>query len=197
MTRRDNSRFYRHLLAGSCLAVMTALAQPAFAQEAQAQGESDNPLGDIVVTARYVQENIQDTPIAITAQTEAQLEAANVTNIGTLGSVIPNLQTIPGDSQSAGTPRISIRGVQQGASSSLAVPPAVAIYTDDVYHSTTAGSELDFTDVVRVEVNRGPQSTLSGNASIGGSIKLFTQDPKGDGSGFINLGYGSRNHMEA
>src|SRR5690606_41488574 len=96
-------------------------------------------------------------------------------------------------------PVISLRGVQQGANAvqRLAVPPAVAIYTDDVYHSTTAGSELDFTDVVRVEVNRGPQSTLSGNASIAGSIKLFTQDPKGDGSGFVSLGYGSRDHMEA
>ena len=80
---------------------------------------------------------------------------------------------------------------------SISVPPAVAIYTDDVYHSTVAGSDLDFTDVVRVEVNRGPQSTLSGNASIAGSIKLFTQDPKGDGSGFVSLAYGTRNHMEA
>src|SRR5690606_26839001 len=83
------------------------------------------------------------------------------------------------------------------AAQSLAVPPAVAIYTDDIYHATAAGSELDFTDVVRVEVSRGPQSTLSGNASIAGSIKLFTQDPKGDGSGFASIGYGSRNHMEA
>jgi len=162
-------------------------------------GQTDHGLGEIVVTARYVAENIQDTPIAITAKTDEQLAAANVTNVGTLGAVVPNLLTMPGDSQSAGSPVISLRGVQQGANAvqSLAVPPAVAIYTDDIYHSTAAGSDLDFTDVVRVEVNRGPQSTLSGNASIAGSIKLFTQDPKGDGSGYVSLGYGSRNHMEA
>src|SRR5690606_24958789 len=96
-------------------------------------------------------------------------------------------------------PVISLRGVQQGANAvqRLAVPPAVAIYTDDIYHSTTAGSELDFTDVDRVEVNRGPQSTLSGNASIAGSIKLHTIDPRGDGSGYVSLAYGSRNHIEA
>jgi iron complex outermembrane recepter protein len=190
------------MLAGSCLAALTLLCMPALAQQtapnaSDAEQVNDNSIEDIVVTARYVAENIQDTPIAITAQTGAQLEAANVTNIGTLGAVVPNLQTVPGDSQSAGTPRVSLRGVQQGASSSIAIPPAVAIYTDDVYHSTTAGSELDFTDVIRVEVNRGPQSTLSGNASIAGSIKLFTQDPKGDGSGYVSLGYGSRKHMEA
>jgi len=185
--------------------IEVAVAHPALAQDAQAAPAlpaetaqtDEDALGEIVVTARYVAENIQDTPIAITAQTGEQLEAANVTNIGTLGAVVPNLQTVPGDSQSSGTPRISLRGVQQGASSSIAVPPAVAIYTDDVYHSTTAGSELDFTDVVQIEVNRGPQSTLSGNASIAGTIKIFTADPKGDGSGFVSLGYGSRDHMEA
>jgi iron complex outermembrane receptor protein len=181
------------------------MSQPAMAQDdpKPAQGapaddqSKDEGIGDIVVTARYVKENVQDTPMAITAQTQTQLEAANVTNIGTLGAVVPNLQTIPGDSQSAGTPKVRIRGVIQGETSSLAVPPAVAIYTDDVYHPTTAGSELDFTDVDRVEVNRGPQSTLSGNASIGGSIKLYTKDPVGDGSGFVTLTAGSRKKLGA
>ncbi|MEI9851394.1 MAG: TonB-dependent receptor [Sphingomonas sp.] len=195
----------RQLMASAAAIVMIVNASPATAQGAPAgQGDQaeeaqaqDNPIGEIVVTARYVEESIQDTPIAITAQSSEQLEAANVTGIGSLGAVVPNLQTVPGDAQSSGTPRISLRGVQQGGSSSIAVPPAVAIYSDDVYHSTTAGSELDFTDVVRVEVNRGPQSTLSGNASIGGSIKIFTADPRGDGSGFVTLGYGSRDHIEA
>jgi len=193
----------RLLLGGSCMAAIVSLSQPALAQDAAAAPApaqaQDSGVEEIVVTARYVAENIQDTPIAITAKSEEQLKAANVTNIGTLGAVVPNLLTVPGDSQGAGTPIISLRGVQQGANSnsSLAIPPAVAIYSDDVYHSTTAGSELDFTDVVQVEVNRGPQSTLSGNASIGGSIKLYTQDPKGDGSGYITLGYGTRDYMEA
>ncbi|MBT2188253.1 TonB-dependent receptor [Sphingobium nicotianae] len=165
---------------------------------ADAESASTNGgIEDIVVTARYVSENIQDTPIAITAQTSTQLEAANVTNIGTLGAVVPNLLTMPGDAQSAGTPVIGMRGVLQGLTSSLAVPPAVAIYTDDIYHGTAAGSELDFTDIDHVEVNRGPQSTLSGNASIAGSIKLYTKDPRGDGTGYISLGGGSRKHMEA
>jgi len=205
MTRQGGLRFSagagRRLLAGTGLIALAMVSQPAMSQDTAPPQEGTQAeaggIQDIVVTARYVSENIQDTPMAISAQTDTELKAANVTNIGTLGAVIPNLRTTPGDSQQAGTPGISLRGVQQGASSSLAVPPAVAIYTDDVYHSTTAGSELDFTDVVRVEVNRGPQSTLSGNASIGGSIKLFTQDPKGDGSGYVSLGYGTRNHVEA
>jgi len=180
------------------MAVLAALSQPAMAQEALQQSApqaEENRMGEIVVTARFVSENIQDTPMAITAQTSAQLEAANVASVGTLGSVVPNLQTVPGDSQSAGTPLIRMRGVIQGDSSSLAVPPALAIYTDDIYHATTAGSDLDFTDIERVEVNRGPQSTLSGNASIGGAIKIYTVDPRGDGSGYLQVTGGSRKKL--
>jgi len=204
MSLRGGNRFAarvgRRLFAGSGLFALAALGAPALAQEApparpdDAQAR-DSGIQDIVVTARFIGENIQDTPIPITAQTNAQLEAANVTSIGTLGAVVPNLQTIPGDSQSAGTPKLRMRGVIQGESSSIAVPPAIAIYTDDIYHPTTAGSELDFTDVDRVEVNRGPQSTLSGNASIGGSVKLYTRDPQGDNSGYLSLTGGSRKHL--
>ncbi len=135
--------------------------------------------------------------MAITARTAEQLEAAHVTNIGTLSAVVPNLWTVPGDARSAGTPLITMRGVRQGDSSSYAAPPAVAIYTDDVYHATTAGSDLDFTDVDHVEVNRGPQSTLSGNASIGGAIKIYTRDPQGDGSGYLSVTGGSRRQLRA
>ncbi|WP_404713882.1 TonB-dependent receptor [Sphingomonas sp. MMS24-J13] len=173
------------------------MAQNAETPHQGAASAKVDQLGDIVVTARFVSEKLQDTPIAITAQTNAQLEAAHVTNVGTLGAVVPNLQTIPGDSQSAGTPKIRMRGIIQGESSSIAVPPAVAIYTDDVYHATTAGSELDFTDLDHVEVNRGPQSTLSGNASIGGSIKLYTKDPVGNNSGYLSFEGGSRKKLGA
>jgi iron complex outermembrane receptor protein len=208
MTKKGGPRLSaaaaRRLLTGSCLAGIVLLAQPSLAQTAAtpdraAAQANDGGIEDIVVTARYISENIQDTPIAITAQTSTQLQAANVTSTSTLGAVVPNLFTMPGDSQAAGTPVIGLRGVLQGsgASSSLAVPPAVAIYTDDIYHSTTAGSELDFTDIDRIEVNRGPQSTLSGNASIAGSIKLYTVDPKGDGSGYLQLTAGSRKLMGA
>ncbi len=91
----------RRLLAGTCLAGMAAISQPAYAQDDTTQS-NDHGIGEIVVTARYVEESVQDTPIAISAQTDEQLEAANVTNIGSLGAVIPNLQTTPGHSFSAG-----------------------------------------------------------------------------------------------
>lgn len=186
----------RKLLVGSCLAGSAVFSQAVSAQDEVGPSETHG-LGEIVVTARYIAEDVQDTPIAITTQTSDQLKAANVNEVSNLGAVVPNLQTVPGDSQSAGTPLIRMRGVIQGDTSSLAVPPAVAIYTDGIYHASTAGSELDFTDIDHIEVSRGPQSTLSGNASIGGSIKIFTKDPVGDGSGYVSLTGGSRKKIGA
>ncbi len=212
MTRKGGIRFSATtgwgLLAGTCLTALAAWPKITLAddqtgpqqmqQSAPAQAaDTGDALEVVEVTARFIKEDIQATPMAITAATAAQLESAHVDNIGTLGSVVPNLLTVPGDSQSAGTPLIRMRGVQQGASSSLAVPPAVAIYTDDVYHATTAGSDLDFNDVDHIEVDRGPQSTLSGNASIGGAIKIYTKDPVGDDSGYLSIGTGSFNRLAA
>ncbi len=208
MARRGGFRFSAagggRWLAGTGLAALALLPQTAMAQTAATGGQeaaasqagasaNNNQLGEIVVTARFVSEKLQDTPIAITTQTDVQLKAANVTGVSSLGKVVPNLYTMPGDSLAAGTPVIGFRGVLQGSggNSSIAVPPAVAIYTDDVYHSTTAGSEINLADIDHIEVNRGPQSTLSGNASIAGSIKLYTVDPKGDNSGYAEIWGGS------
>jgi iron complex outermembrane receptor protein len=213
MTRRGGSQLSAltgwRLLAGTCLAALGLGSQATLAQgtavgpQAPAQSDttdktaSGDSLEVVEVTARFIKEDIQATPMAITAATASELESAHINSIGNLGAIVPNLLTVPGDSQSAGTPLIRMRGVQQGLSSSLAVPPAVAIYTDDVYHATTAGSELDFNDVDHIEVDRGPQSTLSGNASIGGAIKIYTKDPVGDDSGYLSLGTGSFNRLAA
>jgi iron complex outermembrane receptor protein len=209
------------LLGGASFGVMVALSSAALAQtppqlpprsagavpaeqspEATQGAQSATPaapategFGDIVVTARYVREDIQKTPMAISAQSNEQLEAAHVTNVGNLGAVIPNLYSHPPLAQASG-PVISMRGVLQDQDS-FAIAPAVALYVDDVYHATVVGSGFDLTDVDHIEVLRGPQSTLSGNASIGGAIKIYTKDPVGDGSGDASLQYGSRNLMKA
>ena len=199
--------FVHRLLATASLGALATVATPALAQDAQAQPTPATPaasaanasasdgIESIVVTARYVNEDVQETPIAISAQTSEQLEAANITNVGNLGRIVPNLYSHPPLAQASG-PVISMRGVLQDQDS-FARAPAVALYVDDVYHATVVGSGLDLTDIDHVEVLRGPQSTLSGNASIGGAIKLYTKDPQGDGSGYVSFTYGSRNLMKA
>ena len=189
------------LSAGACLAAVMLLwsALPVHAQ-AQTQPQTGEPvvetegLQTVTVTARYQEESLQKTPIAISSTSNEQLKAANVTSMDNLGTLIPNLYTTPPDADEGGVPTIVMRGVSQN-DASFARAPAVAIYIDDIYHATAVGSELNLTDIDRIEVDRGPQSTLSGNDSIGGAIKLYTKQPTGDNSGFVDLGYGSYNEL--
>ncbi|KAK0358238.1 hypothetical protein LTR94_036219, partial [Friedmanniomyces endolithicus] len=70
------------------------------------------------------------------------------------------------------------------------------MYIDDVYLPTLTGSLLDLMDLDRVEILRGPQGTLAGRNSLGGSIKLYSVKPKGDGSGMLEATYGSYNRID-
>ncbi len=85
-----------------------------------------------------------------------------------------------------------MRGVTAG-DYSFARDPAVGVYVDDVYHSTLVGANIDLADIESIEVRRGPQGTLAGNASIAGSISINSKQPRGDDGGFFSASYGSYN----
>src|SRR5580658_2357021 len=183
-----------------CAVTIAAAATPAFAQSpnptAQSQSTAESgELQTVEVTARYQREDLQTTPLAITALSAADLSAHDIINTTNLGDVVPNLYTRPGDAEEGPTPTISMRGVTAGDYSFEAFP-AVGIYVDDVYHSTMVGSVLDLTDIDHIEVKRGPQGTLSGNASIAGSINIFSKTPQGDDTGSFSAAYGSYNLIE-
>jgi iron complex outermembrane recepter protein len=192
-------------LAGAILTLATAtgVAQttPQVSAGQTEPRSSDNvpaaPTGleEVTVTARYTKENLQTTPLAITAVTQDQLKSANITNISSLGALVPNLYTHPGDADEGGAPTIVMRGVAEN-DASYATEPAVGIYIDDVYHSTVVGAALNLNDIDHVEVKRGPQGTLEGNASIGGSISLYSKLPTGDNTGYIEALYGSFNKVQ-
>jgi iron complex outermembrane receptor protein len=183
-----------------CAVTIAAAATPAFAQSpnptAQSQSTAESgELQTVEVVARYQREDLQTTPLAITALSAADLSAHDIVNTTNLGDVVPNLYTRPGDAEEGPTPTISMRGVTAGDYSFEAFP-AVGIYVDDVYHSTMVGSVLDLTDIDHIEVKRGPQGTLSGNASIAGSINIFSKTPQGDDTGSFSAAYGSYNLIE-
>ena len=183
--------------AGVALSLFAATALPALAadNEAKSGDGSEGELATVEITARYVKEDLQTAPLAITAVSGAELESRAIIDTTDLGAVVPNLYTRPGDAEEGPTPTISMRGVTAGDYSFEAFP-AVGIYVDDVYHSTMVGSILDLTDIDRIEVKRGPQGTLAGNASIAGSISIYSKVPKGDDTGYLSIGYGSFDKTE-
>jgi iron complex outermembrane receptor protein len=182
----------RHRAVAACIAAILASAT------ANAQRESpddDAGLASVVVTARYTQEDVQETPLAITAITADDLEVRNLDNVTNLGAAVPNFYTRPGVAAQGPTPTITLRGVSAG-DYNFTFDPAVGIYIDDVYHNTLFGSALDLMDLDRVEVLRGPQGTLFGNASIGGALRLFSRTPRGDDTGYLEAAYGSFDRVE-
>ena len=180
----------RNLLFAAASAQALAIAGPAFAQD-ETERASGN---DIIVTAQFREERLQDTPIAITAISGEDLSNKALTTIADVATTAPNVN-IQSSQGSYGGPTIYIRGVGQ-YDSSFAYEQGVGLYVDDVYHGVLIGSLFDLLDLDRVEILRGPQGTLAGKNSIGGAVKLFSKAPQGDGSGYITATYGSLNRME-
>ena len=179
----------------TALAVTTSLSILAFAPTAQAQESQGYGVGEIVVTAQFREQNLQETPIAITAMTGEMLEARSQTDLASIASQAPSV-TLKSQSSAFG-PALgaNIRGVGQ-FDPSPAVEPGVGLYVDDVYYASLTGSVLDLLDLDRVEILRGPQGTLAGRNSIGGAIKLYSKKPTGEGDGYVQATYGSRDRID-
>jgi len=159
-----------------------------------APAESSNQLGDIVVTARYVKETVQQSPIAISAVSGADIASRGYTNVADISRTMPNVSLQPTDEQYGKGLSAFIRGVGQ-ISTGPAFSPAVGSYIDGVYVDTISGANTALFDVDRIEVLRGPQGTLFGANSESGAIVIDSVLPKGDNSGFVKFGYGSYNHL--
>jgi iron complex outermembrane receptor protein len=152
-------------------------------------------LEEIVVTAQFRRQNLQDTPVAITAVTAAMIEERGQTSLHDIGQEAPNVTLVETGGAFGPGMTASIRGIGQG-DFDPALSPGVGIYIDDVYYTSLTGSNFALIDLDRVEILRGPQGTLSGANSEGGSIKLYSVRPQGDDTGWVKADYGSRNLVE-
>lgn len=182
----------RWVLAAACVQVAAFTASSASAAEANAAtNDSSSSLDEVVVTARYRSENVQSTPIAITALSANVLDERGVTNVQNLSAVVPNTFIAPGAAGAIGAPTISMRGVQQ-VDFNFNFESPVGVYIDDVYRPHMLGSDLDLLDIDHVEVLRGPQGTLFGKSSMGGAIRLFSKKPQGGDVGFLEASAGNQ-----
>jgi iron complex outermembrane receptor protein len=174
---------------------ISALAFSSNSAWAQNANEEDDERGDtIVVTAQFREQNLQDTPLAITAVTAEILEAKSQTDLATIADSAPNVQIRPQTAAYGPSVTASIRGIGQN-DFNPAYEPGVGIYIDDIYYPSLTGAIFDTLDIDRVEILRGPQGTLSGRNSIGGAVKMYSRMPTGDSGGMVEGRYGSRDDI--
>ena len=177
----SNSSVVRFGLAAGVSALAMVLAAPAFAQAAAA-AEDETGNADIIVTAQFREQKLQDTPLSITAVDAALLESRNQTDLQAIARQAPNVTLNAMGGAYGSSMGASIRGVGQ-FDFNPAYEPGVGLYIDDVYYPTLTDANFDLLDLDRIEVLRGPQGTLTGRNSIGGAIKMFSQRPNADTSG--------------
>ena len=166
----------KSLLLAGFSALSFALALPAHAQDAAATEEAEG--NDIIVTATKRNATLQDIPFSINAQTAEDIQKTGATNLedvsrNVAGLAIQNLG--PGQSQ------VAIRGVSAGqiVRDQPGVKEQVGIYLDESVISLSLFTpDLDLFDLNRVETLRGPQGTLFGSGSVGGTIRYITNQPK-------------------
>ena len=176
------------ILVGGLIAMAPAAAEAAPAPAAA--DASGTTLGEVVVTAQFRETKLQQTPLAITAITGQAIRDRGETNVTDLARTVPNTVIGPLGSGWGSTEAAFIRGIGLG-DNILSFEPGVPIYVDDVYNGRPQGSIFDLLDLDRVEVLRGPQGTLFGKNAVGGTVRLISKKPTGDGSGYIEGSYGS------
>ncbi len=164
---------YRKPFALSALAFAITLAQTASAQM----------LEEVVVTATKRAEGLQDVPIAISVMSGAQIEEKALTNLEDMTPYLPNVHVAEGG---AGT-QLFIRGIGSGIN--YGFEQSVGTFVDGVYYGRGRSARGKFLDLERVEVLKGPQSTLFGKNTIAGAINITTAQPTDEFEAYVEASY--------
>jgi iron complex outermembrane receptor protein len=183
----------RHTKTRVALAVLTALAasSPAWSQTAAAPSAS---LETVVVTGQSRTQELQSVPIVIQVVTPDQIQKLASSNVADMNGYITGLSV---DAHLPTQPQFTLRGIGSG-DFLIGTDAPVGIYVDGAYAGKTGGALMNFNDIKRMEVLKGPQGTLFGRNSAGGAISVVTNDPASTfaASGLLRLGnYGTR-HTE-
>lgn len=181
---------HRRLVAGS---FTTALALMWASDRGIAQTTDGVGVEEIIVTAQRREQNLQDVPIAVNAFSSAMIEERRISDFQSLSTSVPSL-SINSLSKSRLNPSL------RGGSSSLAsagAEQAVGLFIDDQYFGGAGDFEIDLFDIERIEVLRGPQGTLFGRNTTGGSINVVTRRPSERMEGKLEATTGNYNALEA
>jgi len=169
------------LVAGAAASIATAAGSDSGGSAASttpAANADDGGLQEVTVTAERFQSTVQNTPISISAITGDQLDAAGITSVEQLAHDVPGLSM-----RTAGPGQTEYEA--RGLASSGGSAPTVGFYLDDIPLTPPATSQTgkvvidpDLYDIDRIELLRGPQGTLYGSGSMGGTVRLITNQPQ-------------------
>lgn len=191
------SKYHQYSLSNvSIVAVVLAAGLVPHIANAQNADQVDVSQGleEIVVTAQRRAQSVQDLGASVSALSGQDLERLNVRSASDLANLTSNVTLLnPGG---GGMPIFIIRGVGLQTTSVQDVP-AAAMYFDEVYLPSNAMGEFGVFDLERVEILKGPQATLYGRNTSGGSISYITRKPTlGEADGYASLQYGSFNRID-
>jgi len=159
---------------------------PAFAQV------SDD-LEIVVVTSTKREQTLQEVPLAVSVVNARTIEQAQIRDMIDLQGMVPSLRVT--QLQTSGNTNFLIRGFGNGANNP-GIEPSVGVFIDGVYRSRSASALADLPNIERIEVLRGPQTTLFGKNASAGVINVITAAPSMDGfTGGASVGIGNYSEL--
>ena len=156
---------------------------------------TDNRDNEVTVTARRRAETAQDVPIPITVIGGSLVEQTGAFNVNRVKELVPSVQLYSSNPRNTA---LNIRGL--GSPFGLTndgIDPGVGFYVDGVYYARPAVATLDFVDIERIEVLRGPQGTLFGKNTTAGAFNITTRKPSFKPGATFETSYGNYNYMQA
>tara|TARA_Y100000816_G_scaffold69912_1_gene46804 strand:+ start:1297 stop:3621 length:2325 start_codon:yes stop_codon:yes gene_type:complete len=132
---------------------------------------------EVIVTAEKRDESLQSVSQAVTAITDSEISAKNITSFVDLSTIVPGVTVAKNEGYKT---IISIRGVGNETNQNAIAAPSVAYHMDGIFIASPFSLQTDFIDVQRIEVLRGPQGTLFGQNSTGGAINVISNKPTTD-----------------
>ncbi|SEM49861.1 iron complex outermembrane recepter protein [bacterium A37T11] len=156
---------------------------------------SSDKLEDVVIYSRRRLESAQEVPIPISVVQGSTAENAGAFNVNRLKELIPTVQLYASNARNT---TLNIRGL--GSTFGLTndgIDPGVGFYVDGVYYARPAATALDFVDIERIEVLRGPQGTLFGKNTTAGAFNITTRPASFQPSGTAELSYGNYGYIQA
>jgi len=178
----------------SSIALLASIV-PSSANAVQEVDSTDNIffIEEVIITAQKRATSAQEVPIAVSVFSNDHLTKKGIEGLDGLSSRAPGF--FAGDFSDVKLAPITLRGVF-ASTFTAGQDPSVGVYLDEVFLGAGASASIDFLDIARIEVLRGPQGTFFGRNSVGGAVNITTNGPSWDFEGNIQAEYGNYDSLK-